>query len=325
MALEDVQIYVETAAGAAVSGVYVGLHNSATKAKVGSAYSTAAGLVTFAAVESTTNNGVYELRIAPPFPAEITSGNVQSITVLTAPEAPLQNAFTLKVTPEALPTATHPRLCRCSGYFVDSTGAALNGVSLHFMEEDLPQLQYVASSSDYETTVVVPSKRSVTTSKNTGSGKDGYVAIDLYRDCKYTLFMEGFENYPRTVHVPDSAAVNVSDLIFPVVSTVEYKDGDTKLVPTASPTTTVAVSATKELSYEVLLRSGLKADPAEVTFTNSDEAVAKLAVNYQTKVLTLEGISNGQATITISKTSDDGIKVSPAPTLIGNLTVTVNG
>lgn len=325
MALEDVTVYVETTTGNAVNGVYVGLHDSSTKTKLAFAYSNVAGSVTFPAVESTTNSGVYELRIAPPFPADITNGNVQNITVLTAPVAPLQNSFTLKVTPEALPTAVNPRLCRCSGYFVDSTGAALNGVSLHFMEEKLPQLQYVASPSDYETTVIVPSKRSVITTKSTSSGKDGYASIDLYRDGTYTLFMEGFDNAPRTVQIPDSSAANISDVLFPVVSTVEYTEGGVKLAPTASPSVAVTVGASKELAFEVLLRSGVVASAGEVTFTSGDATLVKVSADATGKTVVLTGLIAGQTTVTVSRSSTEGIKVNPIPELVGNLTVTVNG
>lgn len=317
---EDVTIYVTDAfpAGNPISGVYVGIHNSATKVLVQSGLSDASGMVLFPAVDETLNSGVYELRIAPNIPGEVVGGSVKSITVLAAPVSPLSNIFDVTVTPEGYTSAPNPRLCRCQGYFVDSTGKARKNLSLSFSEYDLRELEYIASAT-IDVKGVVPSKIVAVTDAN------GYMAIDLYRGGCYLLYMEGFESQGRVIKIPDLPSANIADIVFPTVGTVEYYDTSVKILPVNAPTTTVATGADKTLDVEVLLRSGVITEGDQVTFVSSNTAVATVGYSASDKQLVITGVAAGSANITPSRVTltDGGVKILPEPAVIGVLAVTV--
>jgi hypothetical protein len=315
MAVQEVTIYVDSTSPPTtpVSGVYVGLHNSSTKALLQTATTDAAGKVTFSNVESSTNSGVYELRVVPSFAASVAKGNVQNVTVLEAGN----NVFDIQVTPEGLAVATNPRLCKCSGYFYDITGKPLKNLSLHIMEDGLPNIEYMGGAA-IDTRVVVPKTRILKTDKN------GFASVDMYREAKYQVLLEGYENTYRQVTVPDAASVNLSDLLFPTVASVEYYDAGVKLTPASSPTLSMASGAVKVLTCKVLLRSGVEAAVSEVTVSSADTAI--LTTSYTSGTLTLGGVAVGGPTSLVLKrqTSDiGGISIRPEPTILGVLSVTV--
>ncbi len=156
MSAQEVTIYVDSTSppSTPVSGVYVGLHNSSTKALLQTGTSDAAGKVIFSNVESSTNSGVYEIRVVPSYAASVAKGTVQNITVSSAGN----NNFDVQVTPEGFAVATNPRMCRCSGYFYDITGKPMKNLSLHLMEDSLPNIEYM-SGATIDSRVVVPKTR----------------------------------------------------------------------------------------------------------------------------------------------------------------------
>ena len=315
MSAQEVNIFLDSTSppSTPVSGVYVGLHNSSSKALLQTATSDAAGKVTFSNVESDTNSGVYEIRIVPSFAASVAKGNVQNITV----QASGNNNFDVQVTPEGLPVATNPRLCRCSGYFYDLTGKPMREVSLRFMEKLTPNVEYI-SDATIDARVVVPKTRILKTDKN------GYVTVDLYRNSEYIAVIEGYENSYRRVNVPDSSAVNITDVLFPIVGSLEYAVAGNKLLPTSAPTTSVSAGQELEVTCTVLLRSGVTADPDEVTIESPNVAV--VTADYSGGKLTLKGVaSGGPVALTIKRiTSDEGgVSVRPEPSVLGVLSVTV--
>lgn len=316
---ETVYIYVSDAAvdGEPVDNVFVGLYDNTTKALLQSDMSgsgeEASGQTTFTNVDP----GTYEIRIQPSFPSAVVDGKVQRIVVLDAPTPPLSNIFDVAVTSVGLPTATNPRLCRCSGYIVDMAGDPVPNALIRFSDCKTPILEH-QSESPYSMKIVSPVSRTITTDSN------GYTCIDLYRKASYTVYMSGFENLFRTVDVPDLAAVNLGDLLFPIASSVEYYDAGTKLNPTQSPTTTVSLAdGGKQLTITLTLRSGVLGATEAVRLVTSDESV--LAVAMAGDQLTIIPVAAGTATITPERAviDDLGINVSNIPDMIGNLVVTV--
>lgn len=315
---EEVSIYVQDTLGEGIENVYVGLHNSSTKALLQTDTSDANGLITFSAVDETLNSGVYEIRVVPSFPSTITNGKVQNITVLAAPVAPLSNTFDVELTIESLPTATNTALCRCSGYFVTAAGQPAPDVTVYLTEHCLPKLEYQASA-DYGTKAVIPSRLTVRTDS------DGYAVIDLYRNGEYEVHMEGFINISRDIIIPDLASANLPDVLFPAVGTVKWYDVGSEILPTASPTKTVSLAGGADtLTYEVFLRSGLETDSGEVTFASSDTDIVTISAAGGTA--TLLPLALGSATITATRVTneDDGDIISPVPAVIGTLSVTVS-
>ncbi len=315
---EEVQVYVEDTGGNGVENVYVGLHDSSSKALLQTDTTDSDGLASFSAVDPALNSGVYEIRIVPSFPGTLTDGKVQNITVLDTPPPETPNEFVVEVTKESLPTATNPRLCRCSGYFVDAAGQPAPDITVFFTEHCVPKLEY-QSESNFTAKAVVPSRLTARTDS------DGYMVIDLYRDAIYEVHAEGFINISRDVKIPDLSAANMPDILFPVVGTVKWYESLVQLVPTEAPTKTVSLAGGADtLTIEVILRSGTIIDSGEVTLASDDTAVVTVSKSDDT--VTLTPVTTGSATITVTRMTndEDGDIISPVPSVIGTLSVTVS-
>jgi len=322
MALEDIDIYALTGGGSPIEGVSVGLYDNATKAKLLTSNTDATGKASFAAVDSDLNGGLYEIRVNPGFPGVITGGVVQTVAVLEAPVAPSSNIFDVTITPASLPTAANPNLCRCSGFFKDPAGRYKDDVILKFTQHNIPTVAYL-SSGDVETFSVVPSEISVRTSKDVATNTKGYASVDLYRKGVYSVTMSGFIGNPRIIQVPDAAAANLADVLFPVVSQIKWHDDDVQVVPADSPSVNIAVGE-KILTVEAIFRSGNVAAGSEIVLTSSDGAV--FTVSRTNENVALIGVAAGQATLEVTRapTTESGILVqSSMPAVSGSLTVNV--
>ena len=312
---EEVRVYVEEPEGSGVENVYVGLHDNVSKALLQTDMTDADGVAVFPNVNPLLNSGVYEIRVVPAFPSTVTGGKVQNITVLEAPETP--NYFDVEITKTGLSTALNTRLCRCSGFFVDASGKALSDVTLIFTENSTPKLEY-QSESTFGTKAVIGSRLSAKSDVN------GYILIDLYRGSVYEIHMEGVDNVSRTVKIPDLSAANLPDVLFPTVSTVEWYDSDVKILPTESPEIELSLAAgATVLEFKVLLRTGMETESTEVSLSTSDAAV--FTVGGASGEVTLTPVAIGEASVTLTRTAnveDEGV-ISPVPTVIGELTVTV--
>jgi hypothetical protein len=317
---EEVTVVVTDAnpPGDLINGVYVGLYDNTTKALL--QFDTTGngalpdGEVIFSAVVPDT----YEIRIVPQIPADVLNGKIQTITVLDAPVPPESNIFDVALTQAGLDVATNPTLCRCSGYFVDMTGRAAPRVSIHLSDSCLPQIEN-QPSLQYDAKVIVPSKRIVITDE------DGFVSVDLYRGERYAVYIEGWENVFREIIVPDVSAMNIADVLWPFVSTVEYYDGAAKISPVTAPSVSVAVDATKELTFKVLLRNTLEAAASEVTFELEDDTLAEVAISYSDKSISITGLQAGTTNLLVTRAAavDDGIRVAPSPAVVADLEIVV--
>lgn len=316
---ETVTIYAtnNTPPGDPVSGVYVSIHNNATKALLQSGFSDAAGAVVFPNVDETLNSGVFELRIAAGHPASVSGGSVQTVTVLPAPAVP--NAFDVVVTADGLMASQNPRLCRCQGYFRDITGRARRSLSIKFSEYDLHEVEY-DSGAVLGTYGVIPSGLTVTTDTN------GYAVVELYRGVEYLVHMEGFEDQSRVVQVPDSGSAGLVDILFPVMWSVFYFDNAVQILPSSAPTLAVGVGATTDLTTVAYLRSGAVADGDQVIFTSTDDSIVTVGYSAGTGEMTVTGVSAGTTTIVPTRAVSDsgGVRSSPTNPVVAPITVTVS-
>jgi len=310
---EDVRVWVEDPSSVAVLGAYVGLHDSVSKAKLQSGYSDATGVVTFPAVDTALNGGVYEIRIAPPAPGSVSNGSVQNITVADGGN----NNFDVEVSFVGLDTATEPWLCRCSGHVTNAHGEAIVGAVVEFSEGCIPQLA-ILSSGDYDVKGILPIRKQVL------ADSAGKLTVDLVRGADYRVLVEGFWSVPRTVRVPDAASVNLVDVLFPYAKTLEWYDEGSQLLPTAAPTLALAVGASKVLTINVLARSGIVLDYGEVTLSSSDEEILGISSGTSGSV-TLTAVAAGSATVTVKRTvvEDLGITAVTDPGIVGTLSVTI--
>ena len=310
---EDVYIWVEDPSNTAVAGAYVALHDSSTKAKLQSGYSSATGVVTFPAVDETANSGVYEIRIAPPAPGSVTSGSTQNVTVVAGGN----NNFDVEVSFTGLDTATEPWLCRCSGFALNAQGLAMPGAVLEVSEGCIPQLA-ILSAGNYDSKAILPIRAQVL------ADATGKFSVDLVRGADYLVLLEGFWSVPRTIRVPDAASANLADVLFPYAKTLEWYDAGVQLVPTASPTLSLSIGAAKELTTKVIARSGIELAHGEVSLSSSDADLLKVGGGGSGTV-TLTAVAAGSPTVTITRTvvPDLGISATTDPGIVGVLSITI--
>jgi hypothetical protein len=205
-------------------------------------------------------------------------------------------------------------MCRISGFIVDSVGLKVGKVPIHIGEACVPQIEIVSG----ESTLISPHGRVVQ------SDSDGYFSFDLYRNAEYTLLIPGWINEARVVLVPDQAAVNLADLIFPFVSLVEWYDDGIQIVPATAPTLAVAIDATKVIDYSVIFRNGNEAYDDEAVFKSADEDVFTISGSSSAGALTITGVGAGTALVKITRAKGSpGVMVTTAPDIIGELSVTV--
>jgi hypothetical protein len=186
-----------------------------------------------------------------------------------------------------LPIATDPRLCRASGYFRDVFGGPKQFLDLHFIARFSPLL--------LEGTAIVTERQHARTDKA------GYVCVDLVRCGEYNVTLESMEDTIRQVKVPDSASVNLPDLLFPVVESVA-------LAPVGPYA--VAVGADLVLTPTVITSSGVPLvgiAEQDVRWYSSDPSV--LAVMPSGTTVTLRGLAAGSAELRVERLDTSVIRI----------------
>lgn len=286
-------------------------------------YTSAGAFVTTATTDASGNAflgnrapATYEIRVTAPAPGAVINGTVQTIVV---PSSSTDQYFDVLVDNSALPVATDALFCRCSGYFKDPYGTAIENLVITFSEDNTtPNLLYYSANDN--THAIIPTQLTVRTDV------DGYVSVDLMRDQLYTVYIGSLENISRTIKVPDLTSSSLPDVIWQMTERVEYKDGITTQTPVAAPTITITVSEVKTLTIETVFRSGVREDGlVEITAASSDTAVATIAAGSTTMVLT--GVTTGSATINLTRTApetDQGLTAHTVPVLRGELVITVD-
>lgn len=204
------------------------------------------------------------------------------------------NSFNAYATIFVHPVANDPRLCRCTGYFRDITGAARPWVDMHFIGQFDPIL--------LEGAAVLGERRSIR------SDKDGYACIDLIRGACYLVTLEGLEDSQRSVSVPDLPSANLPDLLFPVVQEVSF---DVAVPWSVAAGSTLVVTPTVVASNGVPLTGTAMED---VQWSSSDDSVLSVAVDNTT--LTLRGISAGSAELQAVRRDQSIIRI-PASDILG--------
>jgi len=140
----------------------------------------------------------------------------QMLSIESPPSTP--NEFSFVGETFSMPTASDPRLCRCSGFFKDISGRPLSGLEIKIINDFGPAI--------VDSYGVMGAGLSLTTDKF------GYLAVDLYRHGKYSAMVEGVQvsdnnassslSLPRLIEVPDQGSANLLNLLFPVIEVVSF-------------------------------------------------------------------------------------------------------
>ena len=192
--------------------------------------------------------GNYEIHITPALPATLQGGSLQAIEVSGTDI----NVFDVLVDVSGLEPATDSHFCRCSGTFKDPYGKPIPNLKMHFSESELPQLLHYAGEN--VTHAVIPKSIVVSTDRS------GFASVDLLRGFTYSLYMEGYENQSRVIEVPDLAASPLPDVIFPILTSVEYTHTLNGLLNTETPAVVMNVGDVLTLSIESVHRSGVRVE-----------------------------------------------------------------
>lgn len=192
------------------------------------------------------------------------------------------NNFGIEAHLRTLPEGTDPRLCRISGIILGPDGRPRPGIDIHFVHLFNP----VIASPD-----TVLGERAVTRSK-----RDGSVVIDLWRKACYLATVESHENIQREVEVPDRAAMNIGDLLFPVVVDISW-------VPAPAPDWALSVGGTLDISPTITASNfqvlpGLAVE--DVLYATDDPSVATVEV-VNLSVIRIRGITAGTTQLRVTR------------------------
>lgn len=210
------------------------------------------------------------------------------------------NNFRVDATMFVLPQATDPMLCRCSGYVRGPDGRPKKGIDIHMIPVFNPLIAAGAA--------VLGERVAIRTDKA------GYVSVDLFRSGEYEATIESQENTQRYIGVPDRAAVNIGDLMFPVVAAIEYTPDPISVSAGSSLDVYPEVTTS---SFLTLTGSGAE----DVIYTVDDQTVASIQVLSDRIVI--YGIVAGTTTLRAVRRDLSIVRI-PEPGIYGGaVTITV--
>jgi hypothetical protein len=204
------------------------------------------------------------------------------------------NSFNAYATVFVHPLANDPRLCRCSGYFRDVTGAPLPWMELYVISNFNPIL--------LEGAAVLGERRTVRTNES------GYACIDLIRGACYQATLAGMEDVQRQVAVPDLPSANLPDVLFPVVEEITFDVEGPYALSVGVPLVLTPVVVT---SSGVPLAGTANAD---VVWSSSDDSV--LSVTADVDTVTLLGKTAGSAELVVTRRDQSIIRI-PSTSILG--------
>lgn len=288
MTYEAVDIYIKdtNALGSPLSGVVVKVLSADGKQVFGQATSDASGVAHFLLPTAS-----YQVRF---FKFSVNFTNPMLIDVV----AGQNNAFNVYGVPYVIPSSTDARLCIASGFFRSASGTPLAALDMHFIAQFDPILLDGAG--------VLGERVAARTDDR------GFVAVPLIRFAQYDVTLQGMENVQRSVSVPDAAAVNLPDLLFPVIKGVAFG----VVGPVA-----LAVGQVLDLPARVLTTDLRELDElgSDVTWSVSDSTVLSFEL-LPGSILRLRGLAPGSClvkgtrkdttTIRIPDTAIEGLPLS---------------
>jgi hypothetical protein len=193
----------------------------------------------------------------------------------------------------ALPTATDPDMCRCSGYFLHTNSQPYTDLRINIYN--------IFNPTTVNNRAIIGGRIDIEPDST------GFVEVDLYREGQYKVIASGIDTLPRIIYVPDASSANLVNLMFPVVSQVTYAPSSVSVAVDGTDTVVTTV-----YSSDGRTLTGTASD--DVTYTVADEDVASVLAGSDD--LTITGISSGSTTLTATRTNtsilpDDGITQTP--------------
>lgn len=292
MSFEPVDVHVENSLGDPLESVLVKIYDPTGATLYTQGTTGASGIASFL-LETLS----YTMRF---YKFQVMFSQPQHFTVLPAPEV---NVFDVLAQPFIPPTATDPRLCRCSGFFRDLDGSPKRNLDIHFISKFDPIL--------LDDAAVISEERHMRTDEK------GYGQIDLIRCAEYAARVESIDgNWLRCIRVPDLPSCNLPDLLLPTVERVVL-----------TPAGPYALTIGQELvvTVEVYDSAGVQLEGAavdDVQWKSSDHTT--LLVSPAQTTLTLRGNAVGSAQVLATRKNVSIIKIPDLPIVGQPIDVTVS-
>ena len=212
----------------------------------------------------------------------------------------VSNDFMAKGDKYQYPQATDPRLCIASGFFRTPTGGVAASVDMHFIGKFDPLL--------LDGSPILPERVTARTDLK------GYVEVSLIRFGLYDVTLQGMEDYQRAISVPDTASVNIGDLLFPVVTAITFEENGPY---------TVAVGQDLIVHPHVFTSDSRELDDvlSDLLWSTSDSTA--LGLNPQKNSISVRGVKPGVYTLTAVRQDQSVIRIPNTPIAGVPLTVTV--
>ena len=229
------------------------------------------------------------------------------------PPAVGDNDYNLIHVPNSLEPASDPRLCRCTCYFATPDGKTNVFSEIHLALQRTPSL-LTAQAGAAHSASFLGNERVIVAPDSTGVAK-----VDLIRNALYLVTMQGYEEYPEQVFIPDQSSADLTDLLMPYPKQVTWTSAAVALVAGAS-TTDVATSALLSNTQEWIDDSPFAALEA----VTSDAAVATVTHDGD-KTVAITAVAAGSCTISLRLAAEQEVWAErlPLPTLSGTIAVTV--
>lgn len=274
-----------------ISGAVVSIHNPSTFAILAQTTTDGTGRAAFTLVDAT-----YEVRV-------FKSGYASPVAQIVVDIGATTNKFDIEIEDlTTLPTAIDPRLCRCTGKFVN------------FGNQGRPRVVFrVMAKAEFQVPKVVDGSLVYEQSMAFQSDEDGYVSIDLLRSGEYYVTFAGEDDLVWPIKVPDEPAVNLIELIHPTPLSQVWDPTDAPLnALTVQVGETKTVLSTLNFSnYEALTEGQDK----WITFMNSNGSLMDLGFLSSTGEIVVKGLAPGSAQVTVELLPDLLPNRVPPPSL----------
>jgi hypothetical protein len=194
----DIKVVDTTPSASPLAGVTVKIMSQDGRLVFGQPVTDANGIVALLMP-----TGIFQLRF---FKFGVTF-SAQLIEVLPAPQV---NTFKVKGETYVYPQSTDTRICIAAGIFRTPTGGIARGIDMHFIAKWSPII--------LDGSAIMPER--VTQRTN----NEGYAEVPLIRFGQYDVTIEGMEDYQRCISVPNAPAVNIANLLFPVINLITFEE-----------------------------------------------------------------------------------------------------
>ncbi len=309
-----VNIFVEdtTISPAPIAGVVINVYNATTLALVATGTSDVDGETALLLPGAASPGTSYEVRL---YKAGVLFTNPHLIAVLEPLVGPATNDFDITGTLQTLPVATDPRMCRCTGQFINFSGTPVQNTVVRIIAVmgtgsmtkmpivslppalTIPPPLLPSLLSGFQVPKVLDGKMVSVGEMEIRTDLNGKAIIDLIRGGMYYVTFAGEEDVVWPIIVPDRSSVNLNDLIHPQPVSLEWDQTDAP-----GDAFTLAVGETATVDFSVLFSNYQEyaCDLGNIIqFTNSDGTVADLFYDPAGRVQ-LTGRVAGTLEVTVS-------------------------